>query len=504
VLLAQFVHGVVGIDGVFVWRLSLSATYSEATLLSLSVRHMSLNYDSDDVLQRSPGLAPFKPRATPSPTPPPIVTQQIVISSTAKNVSPSSSRRRKKSNRKKARPSQGDFVLLRVMDPNRPDIAREAGERALNSESGSEVEDEEMDDRSQTAEAAPLEAVQVQPMPAEVPSIDLSKVAREALDATATPNPTTESVFIKPRPPNPHRDSVVEIDSQDRNALHTDLSSVQSPPAEVISNGVQSSTNGLDPKSPFTCSPADQAASPVLPSIERDGSTANRYPHTDSLATSPHLRELTIPTRRGSPSQKLPALQTPHSPPQNGSAGSPSQKQQLPSFQHLNDLAQTAIQEQERANFQHRPSISSTGQSPTSIGRQLSITSLSPGTPFPPLSASPSGGSSDVFLRAGQHLSLFSPARRPSQASETGPYSATVHSATTNDSYQDSLSPGSQPTPIDSRGPRMSIGERLESRTLPPPVGPNIQHVPSHGSGGFKCDYPNCNAPPFQTQYLLK
>jgi len=464
---------------------------------------MSLNYDSDDAFPRSPGLTPFKPRTTPSPTPPPVVTQPIDTSSTAQNVSLPSSRRRKRSNRRKARPSQGDFVLIRTMDPNRPDIAREVGERALNSDSGSEADDDEMDDRSPTAEAT-LAAVPFHHKSIETPSLDLSRVARDALNAAPTATPATQPVLIKPPPPIFHRDSVVELDGQEHSALPADNSVSQSSSTKSQTNGVQTSTNGVHPKSPCMGPSPNQASSP-LSSVERHGSISNGLPHPDSLATSPRLRELTIPARRVSPSQKLPALQTPQSPPEGGSASSPSQKQQLPSFQHFNDMAQTAMQEQERTNFPHRHSISSTGQSPTSIGRQLSITSLSPGSAFAPLSASSSVGSSDMFLRAGQHLSLFSPGRRPSQASDTGPYSATtLHSASTSDSYQEGLSPGSQPTPVDGRGPRMSISEALESRTLPPPVGPNIQHVPSHGSGGFRCDYPNCNAAPFQTQYLLK
>jgi hypothetical protein len=465
---------------------------------------MSLNYDSDDAFPRSPGLAPFRPRVTPSPTPPPAVTHPIILtSSTALNVSPPSFRRRKRSNRRKTRPSQGDFVLIRMLDPNRPDIAREVGERALNSESGSEADDEDMDDRSSTAEVAPREAMPIHTKSTGIPPLNLSRVAQDALNATPAVTLATQPVLIKPPPPMFHRDSVVELDGQDHSALRSEIRESQCSSAGSKTNGVRSSTSGVDSRSPPTGSSSDHTSSPA-PSVERHGSIANGHPQSDSLATSPRLRELTIPARRGSPSQKLPALQTPQSPPEDGSAGSPSQKQQLPSFQHFNDIAQSALQEQERTNFPHRQSISSTGQSPTSIGRQLSITSLSPGSAFAPLSASSSGGSSDMFLRSGQHLTLFSPARRPSQASDAGPYSATIHSATTNDSYQESLSPGSQPTPSDGRGPRMSIGEALESRTLPPPVGPNIQHIPSHGSGGFRCDYPNCNAAPFQTQYLLK
>lgn len=477
---------------------------------------MSLNYDSDDAVPRSPGLEVFKPRATPSPSPPPVVTHQVTISSTAQSVSPPSSRRRKKSNRRKTRPSQGDFVLIRVMDPNRPDIAREVGQRALNSDSGSEAEDEDMEEPPPPAEAARSEPASSQTKssdPSYDPSSDLQKFAQEALDTNVN-SATAPTITKLPPPFSDHRDSVVEPDTQDRETLNADISASQTPSTSTLANGVPPGAAEADAKSPATISASTtQATSPNL-TAERHGSIVNSYPNQNSLATSPNLRELTIPPPRGgSPSQKLPALQTPQSPPREGSASSPSQNQQLPSFRHLSELAETAINEQEINrvnNYPHRQSISSTGQSPTSIGRQLSITSLSPGGAFPLSATSPSGSSDiqsrDPFLRSGQsHLTLFS-TRRPSQASEGGPYSATIHSATTNDSYQssDGLSPGTQPTSIDSRGPRMSIDGALTSRTLPPPVGPNIQHIPSHGSGGFKCDYPGCNAAPFQTQYLLK
>ncbi|KAF2643227.1 hypothetical protein P280DRAFT_246801 [Massarina eburnea CBS 473.64] len=444
---------------------------------------MSLNYDSDDALPRSPGLRPFKPRVTPSPSPPPVVTHRIRISPTLQNVSSPSSRRRKKPNRRKTRPSQGDFVLIRIMDPNRPDIAREVGERALNSDSGSEIDDDDMDERSPTAE---------------IPSLDLSKVAQDALNASTNPNATVLTVDFKTPALPAHRDSVVEPDSQERNntiTTSTDSSRSDASPTGVGTNGTQSSS--AEAKSPSSTS---LATSPLF-GAEYHGPISNgQVRHT--AVTSPNLLGLTIPSPRGTDVTRLPALQTPQSPPQDGSAASPSQKQQLPSFRHLSDLAETAAQEQEinRAQLSHRQSISSIGQSPTSVVRQLSITSLSPGNAYPLSAASP-GGSSDVqgrdpFLRTGQQLAFLS-TRRPSQASDAGPYSATLHSATTNDSYQssDGLSPGSQ-------GHRLSIESAL-SRTLPPPVGPNIQHIPSHGAGGFKCDYLGCNAAPFQTQYLL-
>ncbi|CAI6336067.1 unnamed protein product [Periconia digitata] len=446
---------------------------------------MSLYYHPDDALPQSPGLTPFKPKVTPSPSPPPAVTHPILLSPvTTRRLTSSFSRGRKKSNRPKTNPSPGDFVLINVMDPNRPDIARDAGARALNSDSGSD--DDDFDSPSPTAEPMPLPTPHHPSRLAAIPgisSLNLSDIAQEALNA----NPASQKdVFKTPFRPG-HRDSVVELDTQDHNAVSTETSTSDPSFVAPVDNGVPSR--------------AAETRSPTL-SAERHGSFSNGQPHIQAPLISSNLHELVIPARRGSDiPTRLPALQTPQSPPSEASATSPGQKQQLPSFRHLSDLAETAEQEMNRTQLPHRQSISSIGQSPTSVSRQLSITSLSPASGYP-LSASSPGGNSDIqtrdpFLRTGQQLSFLS-TRRPSQASDVGPFSATLHSTTTNDSYQSSegLSPGSQ-------GPRLSIDSAMTSRTLPPPVGPNIQHVPSHGSGGFKCDYPGCNATPFQTQYLL-
>ncbi|KAF2264331.1 hypothetical protein CC78DRAFT_232477 [Lojkania enalia] len=464
------------------------------------------NYDSDDAFPRSPGLLPVKPKVTPSPSPPPVVTHQVTRSTLVQNVSPPSSKRRKNPNRQKTRPSQGDFVLIRNMEPNRPDIAQEAGERALNSDSGSEADDEEMEERSQTAEPAPSELAASQHPESGAPSVDLQFVARKALEKDVPP---TSAKFPLPS----HRDSVLEIE-QSRGPIDADTPVSQASSTSTLAHSVPLGPNGADAKVPTNNSSNGNATSPEA-ARDRHGSFANSFPHEDSLATSPKLREHTIPTSRGSPSQKLPALQNPHSPSGDGPVGSPNQERRLPPFRHLSELAETALTEREESRtngYPHRQSISSNGQSPTSIARQLSISSRSPGSAFPPLSAtSPISTKSEIatrdpFLRSGQHLTLFSTnTRRPSQASEGAPYSATIHSASTNDSYQSSegLSPGSQPTPIENHAHRMSIDGALSSRTLPPPTGASIQHIPPHGSGGYKCEHPGCTAAPFQTQYLL-
>ncbi|KAL1613273.1 hypothetical protein SLS60_001505 [Paraconiothyrium brasiliense] len=396
------------------------------------------------------------------------------------------------------------------MDPNQPDIARQVGERALNSDSGSEIEDEEMENRSPTEVAS---ADRTNYPRADGASLDLSKVAQRALSVDAT----TQHTFAKPPAPPLHRDSVVEPDGHDASALRK--ASFASQATDTSANGsLLSISDALARNRTFSVSTASASSRE-----ERNGSIANGHADSASSGKTPDLHDLAIPSRSGSPSQKLPALQTPQSPPQNGAAASPNtQKQQLPGFRHLSDLAETAIQEQETRNnsIAHRQSISSTGQSPTSVGRQLSVTSLSPNSTYGPHSAaSPNGDpqsqfqTRDPFLRSGHgHLTLFANTRRPSQASDSGPYSATtLHSATTENSYQSSegVSPGAQVTPIEMRGGpggRLSIDGALASRTLPPPpgVGASIGLVPSHGSGGFKCDHPGCTALPFQTQYLLK
>lgn len=107
----------------------------------------------------------------------------------------------------------------------------------------------------------------------------------------------------------------------------------------------------------------------------------------------------------------------------------------------------------------------------------------------------------DLFLHYGQsHHTFFSP-RRPSQAPDS-PYSIPHY-----DRSSDGLSPGAPPPGGSNSKHSLSVGTSLVEVpriTLPPPNGTQIQHVPPHGSGGFKCDHPGCIAAPFQTQYLLK
>lgn len=387
------------------------------------------------------------------------------------------------------------------MDPNRPEIAHQASRRALNS-SSDEDNDDDMEGQSPGTVNEIAAHHRDQDVSVITPSTDLQRTAQVALGSSADPKATSS-----------HRDSVLEEDViragsmlANRRASQASTANVTASPNVVPSNPHDTTLHA--PALPM------QPIMPLSPPRHSIGAMTNGYTTGGPSTASPHLRQLTIPQLRGPPTDTLPALHAP-SPAREGVVGSPSHQQSLPSFRHIDDIARSATSEQDvsKANgFPHRQSISSVGHSPTSIVRQLSISSHSPATPYSlsassPMSANGELHRGDIFLRSGGGGIFSADARRPSQvASDGGPYSSTLHSASTSESYQSSEgpSPGTEQTPIEVRPRLMSLDGAIASRVLPPPIGSGIQHIPSHGSGSFKCDYPSCTAAPFQTQYLLK
>jgi hypothetical protein len=404
-------------------------------------------------------------------------------------VSSPSSRRRKKANRRKNRQTQGDWVLIREMDPNRPDIAQQVSQQALNSDTGSD--EDGMEDQSPDTATSPLVSNTTQVPRSFTQPFSLQQTTR---DEIRKEDPQTAT--------STHRDSVLDADIR-TNAFITERRDSEAVPVNILPNGARTNMDDARYPTPIGSSSMPSTMSPIV-QRQRSGSVANVWP-TEESAT--HLRQLQIPQAR----DKLPAFQ-PQSPPRD--AASPN-TQQLPSIQHMvGDLARSPSisEEAHRTNsFAHRQSVSSVGQSPTSIVRQMSLNSNSPASQFPPFSASsPVSAASDLqkgdlFLRSGGHV-FGADHRRPSQASENGRYPPTLHSNSTSDGYQssDGPSPVTQQTPIERH---MSIDGTLASSTtiiLPPPNGSGIQHVPSQVMGTFRCDHAGCTAAPFQTQYLLK
>jgi hypothetical protein len=453
-------------------------------------------YADDDAVLRSPPLIAVVVRTTPSPTPPPLVTSVSKPPQLTPSVAHPHSQRQRKSKRRKprTRPNQGEWVLIREMDPNRPDIAQQVSERALNSDSDSDPSPSSGEDEMGESESP-------------------DAVTASFAYKDAPPNLSNgHSIILQPPSFNPkatatHRDSVLEEDVIRPAGLLPDRRPSLASSVHTISNSVRSNTNGTDvtPSGPSTLSAAS-----LQPPNHHAGGLTNGHTNGINSATSPSLRQLTIPQAKGLSTDTLPALQA-VSPAHDAS----SPVQQLPSFRHMANIAQSATTEHDvgRSNsFVHRPSLSS--QSPSSVVRQLSISSHSPATPFPPLSASsPMSANNenqtrgDLFLTTVGGSVFGNGNRRPSQAtSENSPYPTTLHSASTSESYQssDGPSPGSQQSPIEVGRPRlMSMDSTL--RILPPPPNSGLHSsLPSHATGSFKCEYPGCNAVPFQTQYLLK
>ncbi|KAI4956046.1 hypothetical protein J4E91_000256 [Alternaria rosae] len=160
-------------------------------------------YQDDDHFSKSPLLEARVVKATPSPTPQPHITPLIRHLPNRQSVSPPQSRNRKKSNKHKprTRPTQGDWVLIREMDPNRPDIAQKASEQALNSDSDSHCSgDDDMPDAdSPDTAAAPSVSNHGQPVPQNARPANSAPTLQEVLSSAPDPKATAT-----------HRDSVIE------------------------------------------------------------------------------------------------------------------------------------------------------------------------------------------------------------------------------------------------------------------------------------------------------
>lgn len=475
------------------------------------------NDDSDGLVPQSPKLQAIKVRPTPSPSPPPFIPKKPHRSS-PEAIRPHSSRRRR-SRRGRTQASLGDAVLVGLMGPNHPDIARKAGETALqplDSASQSETSDGEGEMEGRTfhsiaATAPASDGVISHELP-------LEQVAKAALAASKIAEQIkTSHIDIKntslPSPGGPAFDHLYKCgrDSQGANVKSDAVREVTSTlHAEHSAGAAPAQSGGTDASQPIDIpKPSKREFTKTDTEIPKHAS--NGYSYEDSMATSPNLREHLA---KGSPAQTLPALQNP-TPQSQDDPTSPSQERSLPPFRHLSELAEAATNEQERVNNFHRQSFSSTGgppsHSPTIVNRRFTNgQQWSPPSQFPSLShASPVSAHSDTSPHDICMSGLSPPRRqsyyprRQSHASENGrTYPPPLHSASTTGSYAstDGCSPGTQPTPIEHH--RMSTDDP-SLRVLPPPH-VSIQHVPPHGLGGFKCEFPGCNAAPFQTQYLLK
>ncbi|KAL1796489.1 hypothetical protein ACET3X_005029 [Alternaria dauci] len=226
-------------------------------------------YQDDEFLPKSPLLKARFVKATPSPTPPPQITPVFRYLPNRQSI--------------RTRPTQGDWVLIREMDPNRPDIAQKASEQALNSDSDSDPGPGSGDDEMPDAEILNTATARLLPnhdqsVPSTARPANQQPTLREVLASAPDPKATAS-----------HRDSVIEDEvirpfgfaAADRrtsqpSAVHTAPNGVRSNSSDGLSPGAQPTP--IEPRQRHM-SLDGALASRVLPPPLNSGLQQHSAPH---------------------------------------------------------------------------------------------------------------------------------------------------------------------------------------------------------------------------------
>ena len=462
--------------------------------------NLATAYYEDDAIQHSPLLQAKIVRGTPSPEPS-FLPRAVSISPPE---SDRNSRYRSRSKRGRGIPSLGDAVLVNFLgNGNRPDLAFIAGEEPL--------EPEPFPDISKTSVSGGTDDEMEFPLPRGASAADLA-IETDPADVTKLVDEhyvdhdghrePTEPVKVRPKivttPFLPLKEAPVGVDTDP----------VKDRPPSRVTNGT-SATQGLESATNGDHVQEDNSPQQIRPSGRHDPSTHSQ--DTSTTTISP-LRQYAIPASQASPDETLPAMQT--SPPQ--SSKSPLGQQTLPGIHaHLRSLADVPISEggiranglgiQTRQTF---PGVNGASHSPpkdycpiraATFASPQSNTNGRYTATYPITEPSPLGVLGDASppetFRSSQDPTTMSPpgnvGRRPFPSNRLTPQTETPLSA------ESQISTSSFSTVTSPNGDRMSMDG---DRPILPPLSASAPLI----GGGFKCDYPGCNAPPFQTQYLLK
>ena len=365
------------------------------------------------------------------------------------------SRKSKKRRKQRTRPSQGDTVLISYLEPNRPDIAQEVGQRALNSASQSEVDDES-DSARRKGKIHDNGDAGVRSQLGKHPAERGGKFSPpQTLDTEAG---TRLEPIIPPAMPSIYPDTNGHVEGR-----------------------WSANKTGTSAFSPLPLDPSLQTRLAPVPFHQRT--------EDDTLATSPNLAKFAIPAAEANADTTLPAMQK--SPPRSSLGHSPEGTQTLPSLQ-------TALNQPVLSQYDNHFVETPSGISPFSHNSGLS----------PAVSRSQfSGPSPSLFSQP-------SPASSKDLPGVTSPDQTTQHHywrvspkdtnlLTVNSPAASTLTPAPPPypTPKDNPSP--------EDNNTDPPPSSNPQEPDgsapngSSTSNNYKCTYANCSAAPFHTQYLL-
>ena len=448
-------------------------------------------------------LLPIKPRwGSPSPDRSFLPPKAYISSSESDTSSKprSEKSRRKFAKKRKAKPTQGDTVLINQMaNSNRPDLAAIAGERPLDG------------DYPDTADAYSSE-----------PEINSGHTSNEptlvqlAKDASRFPENTEPCLFVKSDPglKEPSLSAgLTETGNKSRPQSPEHLRvrpKIQTKPLTPLQNGVLDMEHTQSKKElprgekiAATEGLTSLMNTPEMKVLNNHTLTSTRSrtsrpddrfisTENDSLAT---LSKYTIPNPQGSHMDILPAMQ--NSPPQ--SANSPIGLQNLPSIHSkLGSLVDgplpldrglriTSTSLQNSPSFPHFGSIQSRTNGQFHHG-------------YPTTEPSPASTVSEASPR-----DVYRHSQDPTSMSPPGKYARpfSMNSMTPKSEVQTPLSAESLPsansfsTGTSPNGDRMSVDG---DRPILPPLDASAPVV----GPSFRCDYAGCNASPFLTQYLLK
>jgi hypothetical protein len=424
-------------------------------------------------------MVAFNPRATPESSPEPA---EIPVSP------PRSTSAKTAKARRKVQPSKGDAYLIRTSYPNHPEVARTAEYVLPSVDSG----DESMGDDSDLDEKLALQMAEKERQQEEVKAEPRAQMEDHAIKTFLTheeemadaPDLTEQLAEEQEAAGENHEQVAEDLQQTAADALRKiDLSSPVQQPAPIDQLDVHfAQSNGFPPSRKDSSNPLGiqniwiKPDVPITP-VEPPSSSTDPFSAWSPLAQ--HRGSV------GSPGGSLPAiLHSPTSP-----EGATSPRTQLPSAKEILDIADKTIEAQRQ---RHASMSSMAAPSPHPNDRYRASFS----------NAHPSPRMVNDHISPKSSLAL-SP---PSGLSRRESYPLMSSATTTSDSNTDITSPNPMLTP-QSDNPRQSIDEN--TRTLPPLPGvgrPSISvaTIPAAGSGGYKCDFPGCTAPPFQTSYLLK
>ena len=417
-----------------------------------------------------------------TPTPSPELSPPVVKQSSPEAVARPSTSGRPKRRRTKA--SQGDAVLVGYMaNQNNPEVAAKAGEEALNS--ASEVSDSDADD-SYPSTVSEAEGV-------------LDARRKDDLGEIAPPAHLHRSGYQRPTEDRADRSKEDGAKPALPSLLTRDLGHPITPVGMFDAVQTRSGSDGSDDRRSLYGNGIHQASTRVQnipPTSTRLASPiANRPSQVLRRQSSGNstLRKFAMPASEASHTETLPAMQNT---PSARSAHSPQEQPTLPPLQGL------------LSDLDHARRPNGLSPAPGTMHSQSGPFTSPPSRmnnqflpPYPPVQLrplahgdSPPRGSyrptpNVVAISPTAHLggsSYYSSNRRthPNEDMAMAPA----------ESYRDPGRYGSEASPS---GDRLSM--ESTRAVLQPPQG--VLPAPT---GSFRCEYSDCKAQPFQTQYLLK